>query len=163
MNTQLLAEVSAFLWREADLLDHCAYDDWLAQWREDGLYIVPIDPDATDFADRLNYAHDDHAMRVKRVARLVSGDSVSTQPVSRTVRSLSRFRILADDGQAVTVRAAQFLREFRKETLRDYTADVTYTLVREDGGGGGGGFKLTAKIVRLINSTDALHCIGYIL
>lgn len=158
MNTQLLTEVSAFLWQEADMLDHCEYQDWLAQWTEDGVYIVPIDPVATDLADRLNYAYDDAGMRAKRVARLTSGESVSTQPASRTVRSLSRFRILADDGATVTVRAAQHLREFRKETLRDYTADVTYELTRTEDG-----FRLKSKIVRLVNSTDALHSIGYIL
>ncbi|SMF89864.1 3-phenylpropionate/cinnamic acid dioxygenase, small subunit [Azospirillum oryzae] len=162
MNTQLLTEVSAFLWQEADMLDHRDYQDWLAQWTADGLYIVPIDPDVAsgpaDLADRLNYAYDDADMRAKRVARLTSGESVSTQPASRTVRSLSRFRILADDGATVTVRAAQHLREFRKETLRDYTADVTYELVR-----GADGFRLRGKIVRLVNSTDALHSIGYIL
>ncbi len=158
MNTQLLTEVSAFLWQEADMLDHCEYQDWLAQWTEDGVYIVPIDPVATDLADRLNYAYDDAGMRAKRVARLTSGESVSTQPASRTVRSLSRFRILADDGATVAVRAAQHLREFRKETLRDYTADVTYELARD-----GDGFRLKSKIVRLVNSTDALHSIGYIL
>lgn len=158
MNTQLLTEVSAFLWQEADMLDHREYQDWLAQWTADGLYIVPIDPEATDLADRLNYAYDDADMRAKRVARLTGGESVSTQPASRTVRSLSRFRILSDDGATVTVRAAQHLREFRKETLRDYTADVTYELARS-----GDGFRLKGKIVRLVNSTDALHSIGYIL
>ncbi len=158
MNTQLLTEVSAFLWQEADMLDHREYPDWLAQWTADGLYIVPIDPEAPDLADRLNYAYDDADMRRKRVARLTGGESVSTQPAARTVRSLSRFRILSDDGTAITVRAAQHLREFRKETLRDCTADVTYDLVRVDGG-----FRLKGKIVRLVNSTDTLHSIGYIL
>jgi 3-phenylpropionate/cinnamic acid dioxygenase small subunit len=64
------------------------------------------------------------------VARLGSGESISTSPAPRTIRSVSRFRVLADDGNTVTVRCAQNLREFRKEIQKHYTADLTYTLVR---------------------------------
>jgi hypothetical protein len=56
------------------------------------------------------------------------------------------------------VRAAQNIREFRKESLKHYTADLTYTLVR-----GEGGFKIHRKVISLINSDDALAGIGYIL
>ncbi len=158
MNTELMLQITAFVWQEADQLDHSEYDAWLQSWTEDGLYIVPIDPEATDFASTLNYAHDDADMRQKRVARLGSGESVSTTPPPRTVREVSRFRILGDDGRTVQVRCAQNLREFRKDTLKHYTADVEYTLVRQDGG-----FRIQRKVVRLINSSDVLQCIGYIL
>jgi len=158
LNPQLLAEVSAFLWLEADMLDHAEFSDWLDLWTEDGLYIVPIDPEESDLENTLNYAYDNGVMRQKRVARLTSGESISTQPPSRLVRSLSRFRILSDDGKIVTLRAAQNLREFRKETLRLYTSDITFEVARVEGG-----FKLHRKIVRLINSTDVLQGIGFIL
>jgi 3-phenylpropionate/cinnamic acid dioxygenase small subunit len=158
MNTELISQVSAFLWQEADMLDHAEYAQWLESWTADGLYIVPIDPLETDFANTLNYAYDNAAMREKRVARLGSGESISTSPVPRTIRSVSRFRILANDGTNVTVRCAQNLREFRKDVLKHYTADVTFELVRS-----GGSFLIRRKIVRLINSTDTLQGIGYIL
>lgn len=158
MNLQLLNEVTAFIWQEGDMLDHGDYQTWLDQWTAQGLYIIPIDPKETDPENSLNYAYDDHHMRQLRVQRLISGESISTSPQPRTVRTLSRIRVLADDGSTVTVRCAQNVREFRKESLKHYSADVTYELVRAEGQ-----FKLQRKVISLINSDDALAGIGYIL
>jgi len=158
MNHALLNRAAAFIWQEADRLDHGDYDDWLASWTEDGLYIVPIDPLEEDFANTLNYAYDDAGMRQKRVRRLLSGESVSTVPSPRTIRLVSRFRLLKTEGDRVVVRCAQELREFRQDILRQYTADLTYELLID-----GDDFRIARKIIRLINSTDTLQGIGYIL
>lgn len=158
MNLGLLNEVTAFLWQEGDMLDHGEYDGWLKLWTEKGTYIIPIDPKETDFENTLNYAYDDHHMRGLRVQRLIGGESISTSPQPRTVRTVSRIRVLDDDGVNVTVRAAQNIREFRKESLKHYSADVTYTLVRAEGG-----FSIHRKVISLINSDDTLAGIGYIL
>ena len=157
MNIELLNQAAAFVSLEADLLDHSEYTEWLNLWDESGTYIVPIDPNETDFANTLNYAHDDATMRRLRVERLTSGESVSTVPAPRTIRSLSRFRLLGDDGQVVTLRCTQILGEFRKDVLKHYTADVTFVLKRA-----GDSFRIQQKVVRLLNSTDALACIAYI-
>jgi 3-phenylpropionate/cinnamic acid dioxygenase small subunit len=158
MNLQLLQEVTAFIWQEGDMLDHGEYDTWLKMWTEKGTYIIPINPRETDFENTLNYAYDDHHMRELRVQRLIGGESISTSPQPRTVRTQSRFRVLRDDGMTVTIRCAQNVREFRKESLKFYSADLTYELVRADGS-----FKIQRKLVSLINSDDALAGIGYIL
>lgn len=158
MNLQLLQEVTAFIWQEGDMLDHGEYDAWLNLWTEKGTYIIPINPKETDFENTLNYAYDDHHMRKLRVQRLIGGESISTSPQPRTVRSLSRFRVLVDDGMNLTVRCAQNVREFRKESLKHYSADLTYTLVRSEGS-----FKIQRKLISLINSDDTLAGIGYIL
>lgn len=158
MNLQLLQEVTAFIWQEGDMLDHGEYEGWLKMWTEKGTYIIPIDPKETDFENTLNYAYDDHHMRELRVQRLTGGESISTSPQPRTVRMQSRFRVLADDGAQVTVRCAQNIREFRKESLKFYSADLTYELIRSEGS-----FKIQRKVISLINSDDALAGIGYIL
>jgi 3-phenylpropionate/cinnamic acid dioxygenase small subunit len=158
MNLQLLHEVTAFIWSEGDMLDHGEYDTWLKLWTEKGTYIIPIDPKASDYENTLNYAYDDHHMRELRVQRLTGGESISTSPQPRTVRTISRLRVLSDDGSVVTVRAAQNLREFRKESLKHYTADVTYELLRHEGG-----YQIQRKVISLINSDDTLAGIGYIL
>ncbi|MGF6222662.1 aromatic-ring-hydroxylating dioxygenase subunit beta [Pseudomonas sp. ACM7] len=157
-NLQLLNQVSAFIWQEADMLDHGDFVEWLDLWTEKATYIIPIDPLETDFENTLNYAYDDHHMRQLRVTRLTSGESISTTPRARTVRSQSRFRVLSDEDGIVTVRCAQNLREFRKDVLKQYTADVTFELVRS-----GDSFKIQRKLIQLINSTDTLAGIGYIL
>ncbi|XVO89370.1 aromatic-ring-hydroxylating dioxygenase subunit beta [Pseudomonas palleroniana] len=158
MNLQLLQEVTAFIWQEGDMLDHGEYDGWLKMWTGQGTYIIPIDPKETDFENTLNYAYDDQHMRELRVRRLTGGESISTSPQPRTVRMQSRFRVLADDGVLVIVRCAQSIREFRKESLKFYSADLTYELIRSEGG-----FKIQRKVISLINSDDALAGIGYIL
>lgn len=155
----LLNEVTAFIWAEADMLDHAEYDEWLNLWLESGKYIIPIDPSLTDYENHLNYAYDDHHMRKLRVERLINGEAISTSPKANTVRSISRVRVIEQSDERVVLRAAQNLREFRKENLRHYTADVTYHLQRQ----ATGDFKIERKIINLINSTDTLAGISYIL
>lgn len=158
MNTELLLSATAFVWAEADMLDHAEYAAWLDLWTPDGRYIVPIDAEGEDFDNTLNYAHDDADMRSKRVARLTGGESMSTQPRARTVRNVSRLRILRQDGEAITLRGAQDLRDFRKDAFHQHTADVTWDLVRN-----GGSWRIRRKVVRIINSADTLTSIGYVL
>lgn len=158
MNSDMLLSATHFLWTEADMLDHAEYGPWLELWEPDGLYIVPIDPATEDFANTLNYAHDDADMRSKRVARLTGGESVSTQPLARTVRSVSRIRILREEAGVVTLRAAQDLRDFRKDVFHQHTADVTWELARH-----GDSWRIRRKVVRLINSVDTLSTMGYVL
>lgn len=158
MNLQLLNQVTAFIWAEGDMLDHGEFDTWLRLWSEKGTYIIPINPKEEDFENTLNYAYDDHHMRQLRIQRLTGGDSISTSPQPRTVRTLSRFRVLFESDEKVRVRCAQNLREFRKDSLKHYSADIVYELERVSDT-----FKIQRKLIRLINADDALAGIGYIL
>lgn len=155
----LLNEVTAFVWAEADMLDHSEHDSWLDLWNEKGVYIIPIDPKLTDYENNLNYAYDNHHMRKLRIERLKNGEAISTAPKASTVRSVSRIRIVKDEAGEIIIRCAQNLREFRKENLKHYTADVTFHLVRD----AEQGFKINRKIINLVNSTDSLAGISYIL
>lgn len=157
-NLNLLNEVTAFIWAEADMLDHSEYRDWLKLWDEQGLYIIPIDPTTTDYENTLNYAYDNHHMRTLRVERLENGEAISTAPKAITVRNVSRIRVLSEQDNTTIVRCAQSLQEFRKDNLRNYTADIRYELQRDLHS-----FKIRRKIVTLINSTDTLMGISYIL
>lgn len=159
IDLNLLNEVTAFVWAEADMLDHSEHSTWLDLWNEKGVYIIPVDPALTDYENNLNYAYDNHHMRKLRVDRLENGEAISTSPKAKTVRSVSRVRIVKDEDGEIVLRCAQNLREFRKENLKHYTADVTFHLVRD----GEQGFKINRKIINLVNSTDTLAGISYIL
>lgn len=155
----VLNDAINFISMEADCLDHRDYAAWLSLWADDGIYAIPIDPDADDLADRLNYAYDDAAMRRMRVARLTSGESISARDAANTLRSVSRFRLLDPEVDGVTrIRCAQHLVEYRRGTFRTYVANVTYALRRENGK-----IRLTGKTVRLLNSTDALAGMSFLL
>lgn len=156
--SDLMNDVTAFIHREADMLDFKEYQAWLDLWDADGIYVVPIDPEAEDFANSLNFAYDKADMRKLRVARLESGEAVSTQTTPKTVRAPTRFRILGEEDGRITVRCAQHISENRHGVLRTYPADVTYTLRRD-----GDDFRIVEKVVRLLNSDNHLSSIGYIL
>lgn len=153
-----LDEAVQFAWFEADLLDSASYDEWQALWTPTSRYVVPIEPGVTDYENTLNYAYDDAAMRAKRAERLVSGQSVSASPVARTVRLLSRFRVLSSDAGGCAVRCAQMVTEFRRGRERTYAADVEFLYVRTPDG-----LRIERKVIRLVNGTEALGGIGYIL
>jgi 3-phenylpropionate/cinnamic acid dioxygenase small subunit len=154
-----LQDAVEFIWLEADLLDRQDYSEWLALWSATGHYVIPIDRDSEDYAAQLNIVFDDHAMRAARVQRLTSGLSMSASPSARTVRTASRFRRQGDVNGAAVIRCAQHLVEYKYDRTRLLAADVTYHLTRTHGGA----LALERKVVRLVNSDDALFGIGYLL
>ena len=153
-----LQSVSEFMWREAEMLDNRNYSEWLDLWEEDGLYIVPIEREAEDYADVLNFAYDDANMRKMRVARLTSRFSMSATSSSITVRTTSRFVLKEQNNNEITIRAAQHLADYRRDKLQMIAADVEAVLRQTDNG-----LKYVKKIVRLANSEDAISGFAYLL
>ncbi|MDG6097449.1 hypothetical protein EXU34_08335 [Alteromonas sp. ZYF713] len=156
-NTQLYTQVCEFLSLEADLLDHKAYDEWLALWQKSGLYIVPVEHDVTDFANHLNVAYDDDEMRQLRIARLSNGEAVSTVGAENTVRTLSRIRILEASDEAVKVRCAYCLYENNKNGVRAFPANVEFTLIPN-----GDSFFIAQKVARVMKSNEHLTTVSYL-
>ncbi|GAL96014.1 MULTISPECIES: aromatic-ring-hydroxylating dioxygenase subunit beta [Acetobacter] len=158
--TITLNEAIELITLEADMLDHGEFREWLKLYTEDGLYAVPIDPDAKveDLEKILNYAYDNAEMREKRVERLLGGRSISAAPPARTVRLLSRYRMLETGTGSCTLRCAQFLTELRQGRERYYAANVTFRLKKMEER-----FCIDQKIVRLLTSTEALTAVSYIL
>jgi len=156
--SSLLAEVVNFIWREAEYLDDQAYDAWLALWATGGYYTMPIgDTPADRLHDALNLCHDDEHMRLARVTRFKEGFSISSAPPAQTIRTLSRFRIISDDGEAIHVRCSQHLVEDKFGRQRLFAANVSYRLRRD-----GDGFLIQDKIVRLLNSEGVLTSFSYL-
>ena len=153
-----LDQAVRFIWAEADMLDQHQYQDWLALWTPDGKYVIPGAAEGDDFENSLNYAYDDGAMRKLRVARLIGGMSISAASAARTLRTVSRFRLIKSDAGACEVRCAQILVEYRREQQRNYAANLSYRLRVA-----GEGLLLERKVIRLINSADALAGIGYLM
>lgn len=155
-NSDLLWQVTQFLWKEAALLDARHYDDWLELWKPEGLYILPIQ-NAEDYADVLNLCYDDDKMRRDRINRFQQGFSISSAPPADTVRTLSRIVIDAVDGDSIVVSCGQHLVEDKFGRQRLWAANVRYTLESTDSG-----FKLREKVVRLLNSDGMLNSFSYL-
>lgn len=157
VNSELVSKVTAFIWYEADLLDHKEYQTWLSLWDSNGLYIVPTDNSETDYENTLNLALDDADMRRMRVARLESGESVSAGAASSTVRMMSRVRILEASPSSVVVRCAMTLNELRHGHLVTYPADMEYRLIPMVDG-----FVMNQKVVKLMHADGFLRTVSFI-
>ncbi|BCZ77698.1 aromatic-ring-hydroxylating dioxygenase subunit beta [Paraburkholderia terrae] len=155
---QTLARAIEFIWREAEMLDRRDYRAWLELWDASGFYVVPIDPQATDFAATLNYAYDDQHMRELRVQRMVSGYSASASDAARTVRTVSRFTLTSDTADVVEVKSAQVIVAYKRGVSTIFAADLTHKISFATGEP-----RLVEKVIRLIDSTEALSAIGFLL
>lgn len=152
-----LAAVS-LIWREAHLLDARRYEEWDGLWAEGGEYIVPIDREATDYAGHLNLVYDDDRMRRMRIERLTSGFSISVAAAARTVRSVSRFVLSGHEEDAIEVCSAQILVGYKRDETFVLATDVTHRIVF-----GADGPRISRKIVRLVNSEEAVTASGFLL
>jgi 3-phenylpropionate/cinnamic acid dioxygenase small subunit len=152
------ARAVEFIWRKAELLDRKDYRAWLDLWDPSGVYVVPIDPQATDFAATLNYAFDDRDMREKRVERMMSGYSASASDAARTVRTVSRFTRSNDSADVIEVNSAQVLVAYKRDVATLFAADLAHTIAFDNDEP-----RLVRKVIRLIDSTDTLSAIGFLL
>jgi 3-phenylpropionate/cinnamic acid dioxygenase small subunit len=159
LNTQeTFTRAVQFIWREAEMLDRREYSAWLDLWDPQGHYVVPIDPNTNDFAATLNYAYDDQHMREMRVQRMTSGYSASASDAARTVRTVSRFTLSSDAADTVDVQSAQIIVAYKRGVNTIFAADLSHRISFASGEP-----KLVQKVIRLIDSTEALSAIGFLL
>ncbi|MDR5856185.1 aromatic-ring-hydroxylating dioxygenase subunit beta [Caballeronia sp. LZ062] len=158
LSDQTFARAIEFIWREAELLDRRDYRAWLELWDPDGIYVVPIDPDTTDYEATLNYAFDDQHMRELRVQRMTSGYSASASDAARTVRTVSRFTRSSDSADLMEVKSSQIIIAYKRGVSTIFAADLTHKIRMANGQP-----TLVEKVIRLINSTEALNAIGFLL
>jgi 3-phenylpropionate/cinnamic acid dioxygenase small subunit len=153
-----LGDAIMFIWHEAQLLDQKRYGEWSELWAGDGHYMVPIDPDTTDFASTLNYAYDDARMRRMRIERMISGTSISADHAAATVRTISRFTLAEATDEFFEVDSAQILIGYKRETYTTFTANLSHRLRRT-----AQGLRIERKVIRLINATDSIDALGFLL
>ena len=153
-----MARAIAFIWKEAELLDKKDYAAWQALWTEDGYYVVPIDPDTTDYAASLNYAYDNAHMRKIRIERLTSGHAMSAVDAAATVRTVSRFVPVHLSEELVEITSAQVLVGYKRQQHTMFVANVTHRLRFTPQGP-----KIEQKVIRLINSMDSLNALVFLL
>ncbi len=155
---QSFARAIEFIWREAELLDRRDYGAWLELWDLKGFYVVPIDPNTTDYTSTLNYAYDDHDMREKRVQRMTSGYSPSASDAARTVRTVSRFTLSSDTADVIEVKSSQVIVAYKRGVSTIFAADLSHKISMANGEP-----RLVEKVIRLIDCTEALSAIGFLL
>lgn len=152
------ADVAAFLYREAELLDARRFEEWLALYADDATYWIPQGPDADPRVD-VQLVLDDRRRLHERVLRLSSGHAYSQDPASRTVHLISNVRIAEQEGDAVTVASAQLITEVRRNRQAHYAGHVRHELVP----GAGGSWLIRRKEIRLVNSDVPLGNVTFLI
>jgi 3-phenylpropionate/cinnamic acid dioxygenase small subunit len=146
------------IWHEADLLDRKEYHAWQRLYAPDAHYIVPVDRETEDFASTLNMVYDDAHLRDLRVQRMTEGHAIAAVDAARTVRTVSRFVPVDVTDSEVTLRSAQVLVAFKRGRHEVWAGEVTHTVRLADSGD-----LVGRKVVRLIDSDDAVPAAGFLL
>jgi p-cumate 2,3-dioxygenase beta subunit len=126
------AEVEDFLYHEAALLDDWKLKEWEALLTEDAAYYVPPnDQPDSDHRGTLFLVADDRERIRQRIIRINDPNCHAEYPKSRTRRMISNVRIIAVEGDLVTV-AANFVcyRYRRYERIREYVGGYRHILKR---------------------------------
>jgi len=143
-----LADVGAFLYREARLLDERRFEEWQALFTEDGYYWVPTKPDQTDPLAQVSIFYDDQDSMRTRIQRLRHPEIHIQSPPSRTARVVSNIWLDAPPKDAdILVKSTLIVLEYRQGQQRQFGGLVSHALVRH-----AGEFRIRCKKVELINA-----------
>ena len=147
--------------REAELLDRTEYHVWEKLFTEDGIYVIPIDRDTDDFAGTLNIVYDDARMRQMRIARMTEGYAIAAVDSARTVRTVARFVAESVSDTEVVLRSAQTLVAYKRGNHDLWAADLVHRIQLSPEGPDGD--RIALKVIRLINSDEAVPAAGFLL
>ncbi|GGS23508.1 hypothetical protein GCM10010269_72870 [Streptomyces humidus] len=146
------------VWHEADLLDRKEYETWQELYTEDASYVVPVDAETEDFDNTLNMVYDDARMRRMRVTRMTEGYAIAAVDAARTVRTVSRFVPVEVRDDEVTLRSAQVVVAYKRGRHDLWAGEVTHRIRLSRGGD-----RIALKVVRLVDSEDAVPAAGFLL
>jgi benzoate/toluate 1,2-dioxygenase beta subunit len=141
-----LAEVSAFLFEEARLLDQRRWHDWLALFAADGVYWVPLVHGQTDPVNHASLFYEDALLREVRARRLEEKRAWSQQPVTQAARIVGNIRLLPEQDGDVVVSATFHMLEWRRRDQRMLGGQYTHRLRRQ-----ADGLRIVLKRVDLID------------
>jgi p-cumate 2,3-dioxygenase subunit beta len=155
------AEVEDFLYFEAALLDEWKLNEWEALLTDDaGYYVPPNDQPDGDHRSTLFLVADDRERIRQRVIRVLDPNCHAEFPKSRTRRLISNVRILAIDGDLITVSANFVCYRYRRyERIREYVGAYRHVLRRA-----GNVFKIKERRVIIdAHELGALGSVSFIL
>lgn len=157
LDAHLVAEVAAFLYHEASLLDSRSFDEWLALYAEDAIYSVPQDAQA-DPMHRVSLMYEDRRRLHERVLRLNSGFAYAQEPPSRTAHLVGNVRVTGQHDDILEVSSVLNVTEVRRGRVNVFAGEVDHRLRRA-----GGGFSIAGKEIRLVNSDLPMGNVTFLL
>lgn len=153
-----IRDVERFIYWEARLLDEGRFRDWLALWREDGIYWVPVKHGDADPARNVSIIYDDYLRLEQRVDRLLSGSVLAVQGTMHMRRVVSNIEI-EETTAAGTIAEANFvLGVSRSAEQQLWIGRSIYTLAMD-----GANIRMVRKKVLLINSEHEMPLLQFLI
>ena len=150
---ELLAEVEALLYEEADCLDRADLRAWMGLYTEDGTYWMPASPGQEDPLNHISHFYDDRVMMEIRRRNFVHPRAASKDHEVRCSHIIGNVRILSANGASGSLDVSSrfhALMYYRNEQ-RVFGGTYRHQLQRTDAG-----LRIRRKRVDLINC-DAAH------
>jgi len=157
VNQDLLnAELAAFVYAEARMLDEQRYDEWYELFSDDAVYWIPLAPGQADPLNHNSLMHEDKLMLKLRIERLKSPRAFSQQPRSRSHHLMQAPQVESIDNEAgeYVVRTQFLYTEAQRDAQQTYAGTALHTLVRMDGR-----LRVRLKRINLLNCDAALPSI----
>ncbi|MDJ0948565.1 MAG: aromatic-ring-hydroxylating dioxygenase subunit beta [Alphaproteobacteria bacterium] len=141
-------KVEQLLFRQAEILDDRAWDDWLALWTEDGAYWMPASPEQTSADGLPNIFFEDLYLMRTRIRRLDHPRAWSQSPRNRTSHVVSNVIIEHEDPGTgdILVRSKFFVAEYRLDAMRYFAGKYRHDLCNTDDG-----YRIRLQRVDLVN------------
>jgi 3-phenylpropionate/cinnamic acid dioxygenase small subunit len=151
------AQLIAFVYAEARMLDEQRFEDWLRLFTEDAYYWMPLAPGQQDPKLHASLMYEDKLLLRVRVERLAGARTFSQQPRSRSHHLLQQPTVEQADRDAgrYTLRAAFHYVETRLDRQDLYAGWVTHELVTQEGQ-----LRIRLKRVDLVNCDAAFENIN---
>jgi p-cumate 2,3-dioxygenase beta subunit len=128
-------EIEDFLYDEAEILDTWDLHTWLDLFDENGFYFVPsTDTPKADYRTTLFLIADDMTRLKSRVSQLMSGNTWSENPQSRTRHMVTNVKVQGVEDDVISVTANFVVYRMRFENIDTYIGRYYHRLVRRDGG-----------------------------
>lgn len=143
-----MSRVSAFLFREARLIDERRFDEWVDLFADDGQYWVPCNGPASDPNRQVSIVFDTVEMLRTRLERMKSGKQYAQDPPSRTCHVISNVHVEDGSDGEVVAYSSLVVFEARRHHHKDFFAGACTHRLRSDGDG----FRIVEKRVELIDN-----------
>lgn len=148
--------VEQFLYREAELLDTFALEEWLELLDADIRLEVPVrsarhpGSERPEFSEEANYLREDYQMIRERVGRLAKEYAWSENPRSRIRHVIGNVRVLeATDDELTVANNQHVFRSYGDTPDHDLLSAQRHTTLRRNDAGGEPPFTIAHRTVYL--------------
>lgn len=148
-----LADVEAFLFHEASLLDRGRFREWNRLFDADGEYWLPAAHDQQNPFDQVSHIYEDALLREVRVERFYDSNAFSLQPMPRSSHLVANIRLgdYEQEGDFWTVTSRFVVTQVHRDSQTIFAGEYRHQLRWN-----GGAFRIKQKRVELVNCEGML-------